>query len=292
VAKNVRSARNQNPPAETTEQAAARVASRNRAILLTAGIVLAVGLIVFFPAALLTDRPVFCKSCHTMVPFYDAWQQGPHKDVWCIDCHVDAGLPRRFEHKFVALSEVYAEFFKKPTFPSYNADVPDARCLRCHPDVPTQTSTPTSKFSHVAHLNKGVACAKCHASTGHKVTFASLDAAGILNRANAPAGLTFVGEEVRASQGKPSALPGHKPVPCSDCHDQANLQCSFCHATPANHYGADCKSCHTPTVPFANFVHPPSGEHDYRSRPCAACHPNGYQTAYCTCHKGNPPRGD
>jgi nitrate/TMAO reductase-like tetraheme cytochrome c subunit len=247
---------------------------------------------MFVPAALLTDRPAFCKTCHTMVPFYNAWEQGKHKDVWCIDCHVDSGMPRRFEHKFVALGEVYSEFFGSPSFPNYNADIPDARCERCHPDVAHQTTTPLSKFSHKMHLTKSVRCAQCHASTGHKVAFSALSDAGILNAANAPAGLTYVGEAFKAPGGQPSALPGHKPVPCTSCHDQAHLQCSFCHATPANHYGADCKSCHKPTTPFASFVHPPSGEHGYKSRPCATCHPKNYQTAYCTCHNGNPPSGD
>jgi nitrate/TMAO reductase-like tetraheme cytochrome c subunit len=248
--------------------------------------------IMFVPAALLTDRPNFCKTCHTMVPFYDAWQQGAHKDVWCIDCHIGSGMLPRFEHKFVALNEVYAQFFRRNTFPNYNADVPNARCERCHPDVARQTTTPTAKFSHVTHMNKGVQCALCHASTGHKVTFSTLADAGLLNSANVPAGLTYVGEQGRAGGGTPSVLPGHKPVPCTRCHDQANLQCSFCHSKPANHYGADCKSCHRPGMPFASFAHPPTGEHDYRSRPCAKCHPNGYQTVYCTCHKGNPPTGD
>lgn len=264
----------------------------SKIILWSVGALVVVGAIMFVPTALLTDRPEFCKTCHTMVPFFNAWEQGKHKGVWCIDCHVGSGFPRRFEHKFVALNEVYAEFFTRPTFPNYNAEIPDARCERCHPDVAGQTKTPLSKFSHAMHLTKNVRCAQCHASTGHKVTFSALSDAGILNPANAPAGLTYVGEAFKAPGGQPSVLPGHKPVPCTTCHDQGHLQCSFCHATPANHYGADCKTCHRPTTPFANFVHPPSGEHDYKSRPCATCHPNGYQQAYCTCHKGNPPTGD
>jgi cytochrome c-type protein NapC len=269
-------------------------ASSNRKALLVwgAGIAVIVAAVLFVPTALLTDRPAFCPTCHTMVPFYDAWQQGAHKDVWCIDCHVNSGMVSRFEHKFVALGEVYAQLTRHNQFPNYNAEVPNARCMRCHPDVPTQTSTPTTTFSHATHMDKGVQCALCHASTGHKVTFSALADAGLLNAANAPAGLTYVGEQVKASGSTPSALPGHKPVPCTRCHDQAHLQCSFCHATPPSHYGADCKSCHRPTTPFANFVHPPSGEHSYKSRPCAKCHPNGYQTVYCTCHKGNPPQGD
>lgn len=272
--------------------AARRRPRRSKTILWAVVVLALVGAVAFVPAARITDRSTFCKTCHTMVPFYNAWEQGPHKDVECIECHVDSGTARRFLHKFVALNEVYAEFFTHSTFPNYNADIPDARCERCHPEVTRPTTTADGKFSHVTHLNKGVRCAQCHASTGHKVTFSALNDAGLLNPANAPAGLTYVGESFKASTGKPSALPGHKPVPCSRCHDQAKLQCSFCHAAPANHYGPDCKACHRPGRAFAKFTHPPSGEHSYKSRPCAKCHPNDYRTVYCTCHKGNPPKDD
>jgi hypothetical protein len=152
---------------------------------------------------------------------------------------------------------------------------------------------PGNQFSHSMHINRGVTCAKCHADTGHHVTFASLDQAGVLNKQNAPSGSTYVGQEFAGAPGAHSVLPGHRPVPCSNCHDQANLQCSFCHAPPANHFGPDCKSCHKPNVAFQSFQHPPSGEHSYLSRPCVACHPNGYTTVYCTCHPGGQrPRGD
>jgi nitrate/TMAO reductase-like tetraheme cytochrome c subunit len=262
---------------------------RNRRILWIVVLVAVVGLIAFFPIAAATDQPVFCSSCHGMTPFYQAWQTGAHKDVSCIECHVDAGYANRLAHKFVALQEVYAQLFTHATYPNYNADVPNARCLRCHPEVPTKVAA-AGKFSHQQHLDRGVGCAKCHATTGHKVTFAALSEAGVLNSANAPAGATYVGQEFAGAPGKHSALPGHKPVPCANCHDQANLQCSFCHEPPAKHFGADCKACHKPGVPFTTFAHPPSGEHRYTSMPCAKCHPNGYTTVFCTCHGGKPPR--
>lgn len=264
---------------------------RNRMILWGVGIAVVASVVLFFPVALATDQPAFCASCHGMVPFCTAWQQGKHKDIWCIDCHVDQGYPKRFVHKFAALQEVYDQFFTSATYPNYNADVPDSRCLRCHPDVPTKVAS-VGQFSHAMHLNRGVTCAKCHADTGHHVTFAALQQAGVLNVANVPGGATYVGEEFVGAPGKHSALPGHKPVPCANCHDQANLQCSFCHTPPANHFGADCKSCHKPNVAFQNFSHPPSGEHGYLSRPCLSCHPNGFTTVFCTCHGGRPPQGN
>ena len=257
--------------------------------LVTAGIVLAIAIVSFFPIALATDQPTFCRSCHGMAPFYGAWRTGGHAGhATCIDCHVDAGYTARFAHKFVALQEVWAEFFTKATFPNYNADIPESRCLRCHPDAKTAV---VGKFQHSLHTSRGISCAKCHATTGHKVTFAALDAIRLLNKANAPADATFVGQEFAGVTGKGSAYPGHQAVACQNCHDQANLQCSFCHTPPAKHFGANCRQCHSnAAVPFKQFNHPPSGEHKWSSRPCVKCHPNGYDTVYCTCHKGRPPR--
>jgi len=256
--------------------------------LLTVGLIIVIGLIAFIPVALATDQSAFCKTCHGMVPFYDAWAQGKHAGhAECIDCHVDPGYPARFTHKFFALQEVAAEFMGKSKYPNYNAEIPEKRCLRCHPKAATAV---VGKFDHSQHVGrKGVSCVKCHADTGHHVTFAALDAAGVLNTKNAPSDQTYVGQNLADSAGKGSVYPGHKAVPCQNCHDQANLQCSFCHDAPTNHFGPDCKSCHSnAAVPFKQFTHPRT-KHNYLSRPCVKCHPQDFQHVYCTCHKGHPP---
>jgi hypothetical protein len=222
-----------------------------------------------------------------MQPFYDAWASGGHAaHAQCIDCHVDSGLPARLAHKFVALGEVVTQITTSPKFPNYNAEVADSRCLRCHPDAATKV---VGRFQHAIHVGrKGLSCVKCHAATGHKVTFAALQSANLLNTKNAPADQTYIGQSL-ASSGKGSVYPGHRPVPCQNCHDQANLQCSFCHDAPASHFGNDCKSCHKDaSVPFRQFAHPAT-HHPYLSRPCVKCHPQDFSHVYCTCHKGRPP---
>ena len=283
------------PKTHATRRSAADSRSRggrNRTIMWIVALAVAVGLVAFVPVALLTDQPSFCPSCHGMQPFYAEWQTGKHKDIWCIDCHVNTGYPNRILHKFSALQEVYAQFTMHATYPGYNADVPDSRCLRCHNGVPTKVAA-VGQFSHQLHLSRGVTCAKCHPDAGHRVTFASLDAAGVLNAANAPAGTTYVGQEFAGAPGVHSTLPGHRTVPCSNCHDMASLQCSFCHTPPGNHFGADCKLCHQPQVPFAQFTHPRiPAPHGIGRRTCVQCHPNGYTTYFCTCHGGNAPKGD
>ena len=263
----------------------------NPKFLTRLGIAIAIAIVAFFPIALATDQSAFCKSCHTMQPFYDAWSQGRHAGhAQCIDCHVNAGYPARFLHKFVALKEVAAQLAGNSTFPSYNADISDSRCLRCHADAPTKV---VGTFDHAQHVGRqGVSWAKCHADSGHRVTFAALQAVGLLNSRNAPANQTYVGETLADTAGRGSVYPGHRPVACQSCHDQANLQCSYCHAVPANHYGADCRSCHSnAAVPFQQFTHPPT-HHNYLKRPCVKCHPQDFQHVYCTCHKGHPPKGD
>lgn len=237
-----------------------------------------------------TERPAFCKVCHEMQPYYDAWATGTHTDVSCVECHVDPGLTAQFLHKFVALKEVWDHFTTKPTFPSLSVEVPDARCTTCHEKVNADIG---NGLTHAEHAKK-LACQQCHASAGHTITFAALDAAGILRAGSQQGGALVVGESLSA-KGAHSKLTGHKTVTCSNCHDMAQAPCSTCHKPPANHFGADCKSCHKPSVAFkdAVFNHPRLEEHSYRSFPCGDCHPNGFANASCEkCHKGGAPQGD
>ncbi len=250
--------------------------------------VVAVALLI--GAMVYTERPAFCQVCHEMQPYYDAWTAGAHPDVSCVDCHVAPGLTAHFLHKFVALKEVWDHVTTKPAFPSLSVVVPDARCTVCHNTVNVDIG---SGLTHAEHAKK-LACQQCHASAGHRITFASLGAAGILRAGSQPSGALVVGESLPAA-GAHTVLIGHKTVVCSNCHDMAQAACSMCHRPPADHFGADCKACHKPSIAFkdAVFNHPRVGEHSYRSFPCGDCHPNGYANATCVkCHKNGAPTGD
>lgn len=261
-----------------------------------------------------TEQSSFCPTCHEMVPYYNAWRTGPHaRAAQCVDCHVDSGLLAHLAHKPIALKEVWDHFFRDNRFPNFDVALPNSRCVRCHGRVPDPSG---SRFTHARHLDRAQ-CKDCHARTGHVVSLASLSAEGVLKPDSV---------QPMPSSGSPSSITGHITVICQRCHDQAKMKCSACHQAPheprgecsnchkpgktfvyahtsrtdcaschkppANHFGSDCKACHTPTTPFAktSFTHPAT-HHDYRSRPCVKCHPNGYTTAVCTCHGGNPPKG-
>ena len=71
--------------------------------------VMAVALVGLLGAAKATDRPAFCRAaCHEMAPYANAWTQGPHASVGCVDCHVAPGQTARLTHKVAALKEVWA----------------------------------------------------------------------------------------------------------------------------------------------------------------------------------------
>lgn len=302
-------------------------------VLIAIGVALIIVLAaIFIGTAAATDRPDFCPSCHEMKPYFDAWAKGPHHEVWCIDCHVGAGMPARLSHKFVALGEVRSHVVGDTSFPRPRpADVPDRRCLGCHPD-PGPKQSPAG-FSHSEHRARA-ACADCHSHVGHRVSDAALAAAGVLDTttAAARASIAMPSGRVAAPGAGRADLPGHVPVACTRCHDLAATGCPSCHAAPAknhpspsdcstchkpgrawvfvhtsrtdctachkppkNHFGQNCGSCHRPGTDFkaATFNHPRRvGEHDYRRIPCNKCHPAGPPKVSCTCHGGGIFRGD
>jgi nitrate/TMAO reductase-like tetraheme cytochrome c subunit len=290
----------------------------SRRLLVWGAVAFAV-LLLAAASLVVTEQSSFCPVCHEMGPYYQAWQAGGHVGkAQCVDCHIDPGVVAHILHKPSELKELWDHFFTDYRFPNYNVDVPNARCVYCHPTVKPKSG---STFSHAAHASRAQ-CRECHATAGHVVSLDVLQAAGVLKAAATtppvPAGLT------------PSAVAGHKKVICQQCHDQANMKCSACHQAPheprgecsgchapgakfvwlhgaqgtdcsqchtppANHFGANCAACHSPGTPFKDtvFNHPnPVGRHNYRDFPCAKCHPTGYTTSSCTCHGGQAPNGD
>ena len=304
----------------STEQSAEKRPRRRRGLRIAIwGVIGVAAVLALAGSVVYTEQSSFCPTCHEMRPYYVAWQTGGHATrANCVDCHVDPGLVAHLLHKPSELKELWDHFFVDNRFPNYGVEVSNARCVNCHATVVTKS---VSTFSHKEHEKRGT-CQQCHATTAHSVSLASLQAAGVLKAAATtvpvPGGLS------------PSSIVGHKAVACQRCHDQARMKCtachqapheprgecsnchapgakfsfvhggagadcSECHTAPANHYGAGCSSCHSVGVPFKNttFTHPARvGAHNYRSFPCAKCHPKDFTTSSCTCHGGKAPTGD
>jgi nitrate/TMAO reductase-like tetraheme cytochrome c subunit len=206
----------------------------------------------------LTDRPSFCGSCHEMRPYSTAWNGGPHKSVSCVECHVDPGAVSQATHKVAALREVWVHVTGDPRFPKERVEVPDARCVVCHPNVP---ETSGSRFSHALHASRRD-CTGCHPGVGHEVSSDALSAEGILaTGTGTPARLVPVS---RIAGTKEPTSSAHVRIGCSNCHDLDKLACATCHASKHPRKGT-CQTCHRAGASWA-FVHPASAE-------CSKCHP-------------------
>ena len=142
-----------------------------------------IGLIIFVGGgAAFTEysmQPNFCRSCHVMEPYYQAWHESSHKDIPCGDCHFEPGWRNTIKGKWQATSQavkfITGTYGSKP-----HAEVRDASCLRsgCHErrllegdvawPVPTQRGQEvTIRFDHTPHLEtlrrgKTLRCVSCH----------------------------------------------------------------------------------------------------------------------------------
>lgn len=253
---------------------------RQRPAVLIAVAVLALLVVgvAFVSVAKATDQPVFCRTCHEMAPYHDAWSKGPHKDVSCIECHVDSGEVARLGHKLVALKEVAAHIQGDTQFPRATPPaVPDKRCQSCHAKV----TVDQARFDHAFHASKG-SCATCHATVGHDVSASALKDAGIYSGL-VPATQSVDASVVAVVDGGTADLPGHVTVFCSRCHIMSKTPCSACHK-PKHKPRGTCTTCHAPGKTFV-FVHPKN-----RSD-CLTCHarPAKHSNGSCVnCHAVGP----
>lgn len=235
--------------------------------------------VAFGGIAKATDQPGFCgAACHEMGPFHSAWTQGAHKNIACVECHVDVGTVARMEHKVVALKEVAAHVTGDPKFPlAETTPVPSERCKRCHQDV--KLSSPG--FSHADHASRGE-CYTCHTTVGHDVSVSALKEAGVYN---ATTKATFDTTKTAVVDGGKANLTGHKTVACSRCHDMAASKCSECHKPKHASRGMECSVCHAPGAKFV-FTHPDRVD-------CGTCHKpqnakHQWQGECIDCHKAGP----
>lgn len=116
--------------------------------------------------------PSFCKSCHIMKPYYNAWATSKHNFVPCVDCHYPPSGPKTLLwKKFQALSQV-AKYVTRTYSSKPFAEIEDTSCLRggCHSTRLLQGKVVTEKgvtFDHRPHLEgvkygRKLRCVSCH----------------------------------------------------------------------------------------------------------------------------------
>lgn len=124
-------------------------------------------------------QPEFCRSCHLMEPYFQAWHQSTHKDVPCADCHFEPGLANTLKGKWQASSQA-VKYITETYGSKPHAEIRDTSCMRsgCHEQRVLQgkvnwtikSSTGediTIRFDHTPHLQeerrgKQLRCVSCH----------------------------------------------------------------------------------------------------------------------------------
>src|SRR5262245_51611392 len=124
-------------------------------------------------------QPDFCRSCHLMEPYYQAWHQSTHKNVSCPQCHFEPGMQNTLYGKFQASSQA-VKYITQTYGSKPHAEIKDVSCMRsgCHEkrllegkvnwDVSTvRGGKITIRFDHTPHLTeerrgKQLRCVSCH----------------------------------------------------------------------------------------------------------------------------------
>lgn len=119
-----------------------------------------------------SESPSFCRSCHIMEPYYQAWSHSKHKTVACVECHYPPGTPQTILwKKFQALSQV-AKYVTRTYSSKPFAEVEDRSCMRsgCHSNRLLEGRIRTRNnilFDHQPHLTltrrgRHLRCTSCH----------------------------------------------------------------------------------------------------------------------------------
>ncbi len=246
-----------------------------------------------FPLQTPPDVPnARCIRCHaTVAPELKNFSHALHASKGdCQDCHPTAG------HTVTAAALRDAGVFNasitttpfaqavavvnggQPNLPGHVKVV----CSRCH-DMKATGCRPCHKPPDTTPHKQSSDCTLCH-RPGRIFAFSHPSGATECATCHKPPRT-----HPKQASSKPCVLC-HRPDSSWEFrHPGTSAQCPECHTAPKNHFGSQCASCHRRPGVSWSFAHPSVGEHSWRSIPCAKCHPNGYSSAYCSCHGGRPP---
>mgnify|MGYP001558561622 CR=1 FL=1 len=209
-----------------------------------------------------STSPGFCRSCHIMEPYYQAWAGSKHKDVACVDCHYPPGAPQTLLwKKFQALSQV-AKYVTRTYSSKPFAEVEDSSCLRegCHSTRLLQGKLVTKNginFDHKPHLEgvrKGrqLRCVSCHSQLvvgKHiEVTYDTCYLCHLKDQKD--------GRDIHAVGG------------CLGCHKLPDKEfkvgnITYNHKTFIGSHQVECQSCHQDVI---------QGTGDVSREKCLSCH--------------------
>jgi len=223
-------------------------------VVLTAGLIIGLGLVAMGTAVEVSSRPAFCGSCHVMGPYYESWKHSSHNHVACVECHIAPGVGAEIRKKYEALSMV-ASYFTGTYGTNPWTEIDDAACLRCHERrlLAGKELFGDVLFDHAGHLagmrrGKNLKCTSCHSQIVQGSHIAVTTSTCILCH----------------FKGQPSNTGTARCTLCHNVPDKVirqgtltfnhsdvgtyGMECTWCHARPEGSDGAvpreRCVTCH------------------------------------------------
>jgi len=233
----------------------------------------------------ISNRPIFCVSCHEMGVHYATWRQSSHKEVGCEECHIMPGMVNMLRTKFSAFRQIYLHQ-KGGVQPSLiQGHVADENCKYCHPETRDLIVYHSLRITHKKHWGREISCTFCHDRVVHGPRVEALEP----------------GEETaggRAMAG--SGIAAYKYTPrmatCLTCHDdkKAPNACSTCHVVlgerRAAAFNPDWVEAHKENVRQEGRTCTRCHQEDF----CANCHraanphPSDWRALHAEAFKENP----
>lgn len=235
----------------------------------------------------------FCNSCHIMEPYYSSWKVSSHKNVKCVECHIEPGTKNFIAAKLNGAGQVVDDVLNRTSHkPSASVGVMSCTRSGCHTTetlVSKKIDTGVFRFDHSKHLGEKhlgveITCTTCHShvkgdahfqvNTDVCITCHLVDRSPAMAQRPAGTGGASIQLVVRHNGGAHKDEHGEKvpPANCTACHEAPKGTIEF-GGMKFEHeqflsFGATCESCH------AGVTATPPAIEDGR---CLECHTFGVE---------------
>ncbi len=220
-------------------------------VVLITGFVFLLVVAFLVGGAIYTTSPVFCKSCHVMVPYYNDWNTSTHSSIGCVTCHIEPGFMNQVLGR--ARTAIYIIRFFLAGSGNIGTSKPSNNvCLQCHIAEKRVTAAGDLIIPHPLHVTKmELTCLECHSNLVHhrpkgaKKSVVPMETCLTCHngkKATDRCDACHTEKAYPASHKRPDWLKVHgalsKTENCNECHGWRPDWCSECHQKkPASHIG-------------------------------------------------------
>ena len=275
------------------------------AILIISGIIIAVE--GFATYEFIEDDPRFCKTCHLMEEAWYRWNESPHNEITCHECH------RASMEDNMRLLVTYFTLRPEEVSDDVHVVIPNENCEHCHFTRSEKWPYVADTAGHKFHLENNYAncidchggrvhrfvpdrseCMQCHSDKVIKVEQMNFHCTNCHNfladvKTNGVEPLPQAQDCKKCHSDRNIILSvpegAHANSNCNTCHHphitQEPFSCQSCHSLPEKpihkyHEDQDCTSCHVPhqevgVRPTCESCHTDKVDH-YPTLSCTVCH--------------------